>query len=384
MNVLFLSPHFPPQFWLFCSALKAEGATVLGIADAPWHELRPELQQALTDYIHVPQMENGEAVLRATALLVHRHGRLDRIDSHNEHWLELEARLRLDFNVWGQRPADTARNRSKTGMREIFRAAGIPCSEGERFQSPAQARAFVGRCGLPVVFKPDVGVGAARTFKVSTHAELERTLTEPLDGFVIERFEPGHLTSFDGLVDRDGRIVFALSHVFSSGVMDIVNERRTMFYYSRRDLPPLLEEYGRRAVEAFGIRERFFHFEFFVEQGGFRALEGNIRPPGGFTTDMMNWSCDIDVYKLWAQVVTGKDLSGFRYERLFHIAHVGRRTGVTYRLDHEALLRELGVSVVWHHAMPPVLAGAMGDYIYMLREKNEAKLLELIGRVGAT
>jgi hypothetical protein len=35
-------------------------------------------------------------VLRACGHFTHRHGRIDRIDSHNEHWLATEARLRED------------------------------------------------------------------------------------------------------------------------------------------------------------------------------------------------------------------------------------------------------------------------------------------------
>src|SRR5262245_9178967 len=126
MNVVFLSPHFPPQFWLFCRALQEEGATVLGIGEPAAHELPPELLGCMAAWYQVPDMSRYDDVLRAVAFLVHRHGRIDRIDSHNEHWLELEARLREDFNIPGQRPADTARNRSKSQMRAIFKASGIP------------------------------------------------------------------------------------------------------------------------------------------------------------------------------------------------------------------------------------------------------------------
>ena len=50
MNVVFLSPHFPPNWYLFATALHEQGANVLGIADAPYEELRPELRDALTEY----------------------------------------------------------------------------------------------------------------------------------------------------------------------------------------------------------------------------------------------------------------------------------------------------------------------------------------------
>ena len=49
MNVVFLSPHFPPHYYNFCRQLKAAGAHVLGIADAPYDSLSDDLRAALTD-----------------------------------------------------------------------------------------------------------------------------------------------------------------------------------------------------------------------------------------------------------------------------------------------------------------------------------------------
>ena len=66
-----------------------------------------------------------------------------------------------------------------------------------------------------------------------------------------------------------------------------------------------LEEAGRRTARAFDVRGRFFHFEFFRadRDGGIVALEVNLRPPGGLTTDMFNYANDIDIYREWARVV---------------------------------------------------------------------------------
>ena len=71
--------------------LREAGVNVLGVGDASWEELRPELQAALCDYVHVPDMNHYDAMLRALGLFTHRHGKLDGIDSNNEHWLPVEA-----------------------------------------------------------------------------------------------------------------------------------------------------------------------------------------------------------------------------------------------------------------------------------------------------
>ena len=35
MNFVFISPHFPENYWNFCDRLRANGVNVLGIGDAP-------------------------------------------------------------------------------------------------------------------------------------------------------------------------------------------------------------------------------------------------------------------------------------------------------------------------------------------------------------
>ena len=49
MNFVSLSPHFPPNYYPFCARLKGLGVNVLGLADAPYETLRPELREALTE-----------------------------------------------------------------------------------------------------------------------------------------------------------------------------------------------------------------------------------------------------------------------------------------------------------------------------------------------
>lgn len=386
MNVLFLSPHFPPQFWLFCAALKAEGVTVLGLADTPWEALPGPVRGALDGYLPVYTMgdfaHRYDEVRAAVSHLVERFGRIDRIDSLNEYWLPLEARLREDFDVPGPRPAELALHRSKTGMSAVFRGAGVPFPEGQRVETAEEVRQFARSHGYPLVLKPDTGVGAARTWRVNDEAELEASLGGVTPGYRVEVFDPGKLVSFDGLCDREGRILFETSHVYSSGVMDIVNRGLDVFYWSRRALPENLVDLGRRSVAAFGVRERFFHVEFFeAEDGALRALEINLRPPGGFTTDMMNYACDFDLYALWARVLAGRDVSGFRYERRYHSAHASRRHGRSYRLPTEALPGLLGERLVIAREVPKVLSTAMGDEMYLLRSPDEAALLEAIALV---
>ena len=105
MNVVFLSPHFPLNFWQFVARLREAGANALAIGDEPWERLRPELRTAVTEYYRVTDMHRYDELVRGLGFLTFRHGKLDRLDSMSEYWLRTEARLREDFNVPGLRPA---------------------------------------------------------------------------------------------------------------------------------------------------------------------------------------------------------------------------------------------------------------------------------------
>jgi hypothetical protein len=378
MNFVFLSPNFPPHYELFCRALASRGVRVLGIGDAPPPLLGEGLRRALADYVPVVDLSDEDAMRRAFALLIHRHGRISHVESLNEHWLPVEARLREDFNVPGPRPLRVLRERSKLAMAGVFDAASIPAPRTERVSSPAQVRRFVEKFGFPVVFKPDVGVGAASTFEVRDAAALDRALEGPLDDLVVQEHVDGGVTSFDGLTDREGRIVFRVSFQYCRGVMEIVRDQLDVYYYTRRSIPPALERLGRRMVEAYDIRGRFFHAELFeLPDGSYRALEMNFRPPGGFTTDLMNYACDVDVYGLYADVVAGRDTSGFEYELRYHCAHVSRRER-PYAMSHEALVRELGPALMMTRDIPRPISVAMGSPVYVVRHQDEEELMRLI------
>ncbi|HEY7528181.1 MAG TPA: hypothetical protein VH660_03450, partial [Candidatus Deferrimicrobiaceae bacterium] len=130
MNFVYLSPHFPPNYYRFCVQLNRLGATVLGLADSPYDSLRPELKEALTEYYRVEDLHRYDQLLRGCGYFTHRYGKLDRIDSHNEYWLETEARLRTDFNMYGIKGGEIAAVKSKSLMKARFRDAGVAVARG--------------------------------------------------------------------------------------------------------------------------------------------------------------------------------------------------------------------------------------------------------------
>ena len=377
MNIVFLSPNFPPNFERFCVHLRALGANVLGLADQPYGTLSAELRAALTEYYLVPDLHNYDELLRAVGFFTHRYGKIDRIESLNEHWLETEARLRTDFNVEGFRLDDLPAIKRKSAMKARFTAAGVDTARAMLVTSPQEARDFAAQVGFPLVAKPDIGVGATRTYKIDDQPGLEVFLEQPLAGYLLEEFVNGVIQTFDGLTDRRGQPVFFTSMQYSSGVMEVVNQDDDLYYYTQRDIPADIAHAGRAIIAAFGLRERFFHFEFFrTPEGRLVALEVNVRPPGGLSVDMFNYANDIDLYYEWANLLV-RDRFDARYDWPYHACYIGRKHSKRYVHSHEAALGRFGARIVHQQPMAPMFRRAMGDHGYIARAPELEDVLEV-------
>lgn len=378
MNFVYLSPHFPPNYEAFSVELHRHGVKVLGLGDAPYDSLSPRLREALTEYYQVQDMHDYDHLVRALGYFTYHHGKLHRLDSHAEYWLETEARLREDFNIPGLRTDELISMKRKSLMKKKFVEAGVNAIEGEVARDHDHALEIAGRLGFPLVAKPDIGVGAAATYRFLNTEDLSRFYREqnPQD-YILEQFIEGTLVSFDGLTDRDGEPILLASHVFSAGIMDVVGDDLDMYYYSLRELPEDLEKAGRAILNVYRPKERFFHFEFFRrhKDQALVALEVNMRPPGGLTTDMFNYANDIDIYQQWARVVAGQPFDAV-IKRPYHVCYVGRKDSRPYLHPHQELLERAGELLCHEERIQSIFRGAIGDQGYLLRSPDPEELLQ--------
>ncbi|MDD2772702.1 MAG: ATP-grasp domain-containing protein [Elusimicrobiales bacterium] len=385
MNFLFVSPHFPPNYRNFCAALKREGCTVLGLGDGKFSCFDPELKAALDWYCQVDDMHNYDELVRACGFLTGRFGKLDRIESLNEYWLSTDAKLRHDFNVFGVKPENIPFIRHKSEMKKIFALCGVAHARGRLVPDLASAQSLAAELGYPVVIKPDDGVGANMAFRVESAARLEELW--PLTAgrhFIMEECLHGDICTFDGLTDRDGNIIFCTSHNYGQSPMDMLHYDGDISYYSVREIPADLEAAGRALVAGFGVKERFFHMEFFRRKdGSLCAMEVNMRPPGGMTMDMFNFACDFDLYGIWAALVAhGK--ADFAWSRKYFCAYASRKDTRRYLHSHDDALAHCGMMAAYHGPMPQAFSRYMGSYGYILRSPELPQLLEALDYLQKT
>lgn len=375
-NVVFISPNFPTNYWKFCRELKNNGMNVLGIGDQPYDELGGGLKDSLTEYYKVGSLEDYDQVYRAVAFFIFKYGRIDWLESNNEYWLEQDARLRTDFHITsGFQTSDMPRIKYKSKMKEYYARVGIPTARYHLVEGLEDCRAFIAEVGYPVVVKPDNGVGAAHTYKLSCDQDLVHFLEEmPRDvPYIMEEFVHAEVNSYDAIIDADGEPMFETGNVTPMSIMDIVNDNDNSIYYIVKDLPEDTRAAGRAAVKSFGVKSRFVHFEFFRltrdqeglgKKGQVIGLEVNMRPCGGFTPDMINFAHSTNVYKIWADMIAF-GCSDMPVGEHSFCAFAGRRDGKDFVLDHRALMEKYGPRMRMVDRIPDALSGAMGNQMYV-------------------
>lgn len=351
------------------------GVNVLGIGDCPYDELDGMLKDSLTEYYKVSSLEDYDQVFRAVAFFAFRYGKPDWLESNNEYWLRQDARLREAFNIQtGVMPKQLASWQSKAAMKPVYRAAGIPCAREHMVTDLEAALAFIDSIGgYPVFAKPDTGVGASDTFKITNEAELKAFFAAKPDAqYIMEEFVFGDIYSYDAICAEDGKIIFESSFMCPN-VAETVNEDQEMMYYVLPQVPDQLREYGRKALKGFNVSRRFVHFEFFRlrdakkglgEAGQFVGLEANMRPAGGYTPDLINFAHSTDVYKIWADMVAygWHEMPAEARDR--YCVFAGRKDSHVHTVTDQDILEKYSDSLVMHGRMPDAFADAMGNHMY--------------------
>lgn len=375
-NFIFISPNFPTNYWLFCRELKKNGMNVLGIGDQPYNELSADLKASLNEYYKVSNLENYDEVYRAVAFLIFKHGPIDWLESNNEYWLERDAKLRTAFHITsGFQVEDMPRIKYKSKMKTYYRKAGIPVARYHLVDTVEGCKNFIRRVKYPVIVKPDNGVGASDTHKLSNDEDLKRffEVKDPAVTYIMEEFVHAEVNSYDAIIDSKGEPLFETGNVTPNSIMDIVNDNDNSIYYILKELPEDTRAAGRATVKAFGVKSRFVHFEFFRltedqkslgKKGQVVALEVNMRPCGGFSPDMMDFAHSTDVYKIWADMIAFDKSSLPEGEHAF-CAYAGRRDGKDFVYSHAEIMSKYAANMKMVGRIPDALSGAMGNQMYV-------------------
>lgn len=387
MNFIFLSPNFPKTYWNFCRSLKNNGIRVLGMGDENYDCLPQELRESLDEYFHVESLENYEEVYRGCAFFAFKYGKIDWIESNNEYWLERDARLRSDFNVCSGLKSDRVSHiKYKSQMKQFYRRAGVPVARYHIVTTLKEGMSFIKEVGFPVIVKPDNGVGANATYRLSNENEVEDFYRSiPNITYIMEEYIDGTIISYDGIAGKNKEIIFETEHIYPDSIMDLVNEQKDVWFYSKVKIDSDLQKTGRKVIETFDTNSRFFHTEYFRlkkdkeglgKKGQLVGLEVNMRPPGGYIPDMIDFAHDVSVYQIWANMIAYNEGRFNKDNTKFCSVYAAKRKQYKYLHTNEQVYQKYDKHIMMHEEMPEVFAHAMGDDAMIARFDTEKQAIE--------
>lgn len=394
MRVLFISPDFPQEMPLFCTALAEAGAEVIGLGEGPVERFPDEVRAALSGLIEARDDATMINAVRAAAA----RKPFDRIECLWEPGVTMAAELREALGVPGLNVEQTRAFRDKEVMKAALEKAGLRVPRHGRANTEHHVRELIEEIGYPIIIKPIAGAGSADTYRLDNEAELQGVLPNlrHVPEVSVEEYVDGEEYTFDTIC-ANGSVLFQNvswyrpKPLIGRSVQWISPQTVGLRDIESKDLASG-RELGLGVLKALGFENGFTHMEWFRRPNGEAVFcEIACRPPGARSVDVMNQVVDGNLFKVWAEsVVTGKVAEPPK--RQYNAAVIFKRAqgeGRIVRIEGlDPLLSDFGPNVVGVDLLP---IGAprrnwkqtlLSDGFVTLRHPDLATLTGMADRVG--
>jgi hypothetical protein len=396
-TVIMISPGYPSEMPHFTRGLAQVGARVLGLGDQPAGALPEKARHSLTDYLRVRNLWDEEAVVREVAAWT-AGKRIDRVECLWEPGVVLAARIREAIGVPGISVEQAFAFRNKEKMKQVLDAAGIRTPRHVAVRTVAGCWAAAERIGYPLILKPIAGAGSADTYRVNDEDELRAVLPrlEHVQEVSVEEFVDGEEFTFDTLSINGKPAYYNIAWYRPRPLVARSTEWISPQVVALRDNSPAnLQggiEMGYQVLKALGFENGFTHMEWYRKADG-EVVFGEIggRPPGAHQVDQMNYACDIDVFRGWAETVVHSSMSE-NVQRLYNVANIYKRAqgqGRIQRIDGlEKLRAKWGKAIVWENLLPlgsprrSWLQTLVSDGFLVVRHPDLETTLQMADEVG--
>lgn len=288
-----------------------EGVTLGIISQDPEHYF-PEYYRQRMPIETVHDITSWEALLHASQSLARRYGKPRRIVSITEQVQVQVAMVREHMGIDGMSVEAIRGFRDKGLMKEKFRKAGVPCARHVAAYDKESARKFAEEVGFPLCVKPIDGAASQATFKVENAGVLEEILhasapnsSRPLQ---IEEFVTGEEHSFETLSVNGKHLWHSLTHYEPTPLNVMQNPWIQWRIYSPKEVTSKkyndIKKAAKKALDCLGMETGLTHLEWFRRTDGTVAVnEVAARPPGAQICTLMNRSHDMDLFRIWAEMM---------------------------------------------------------------------------------
>lgn len=313
-RAVFVAPFYLETTARFLRAAAALPDVRLAVISQEPAERLPEgLAERLAGYLRVGNALDSGALAAAAAELGHDLGgppeRLIGVLEYLQVPLA-EARERLGIEGMSVEAAHNFREKSR--MKDVLRAAGVPCARHRLAASPEAAEGFAREVGFPLVIKPPAGAGARATHRIDNGRELAEALAlfQPAPGqpVLLEEFLLGTEHSFDSVFVGGRPVWHSLTRYLPTPLETLENPWIQWCVLLPREVDDPRYDDVRKiafgAVAALGMVTGLSHLEWFrLRDGRVAVSEVAARPPGAQIVPLISYAHDLDLFAAWARLM---------------------------------------------------------------------------------
>ncbi len=321
VHVVFVAPKFLENTNRYVRAFaRLDGVRLSVISEDPQEAIPTDLKDRIAGHYQVRNPLDGAQLTTATRAIAASLGRVDRITGALEQLQIPLAQVRDALGIEGI-DGEVARNfRDKDRMKTVLRAAGVPVAASALVRSYGELRAFVERVGLPVIVKPQAGLGTRSTWRIEREEDLTAmqrpevcpSAHRPLQ---VEEFVRAREHTCETVTVR-GEPVWRSGTRYLPTPLEVLEtpwiqycvllpreaDDPTWTRFAPVNTAALAALFGRSATTAAGTA--LTHMEWFLrDDGSMLVNEVGARPPGVHIMPLMSLAHGTDLFADWAELI---------------------------------------------------------------------------------
>ncbi len=251
-------------------------------------------------------------------------GPIDRIIAFSENLLVVASQLRQRFDIPGPGIEETQLVKDKVLMKTRLQEKGIRVPQFARLPkalSNEVANKLISKIGFPVIIKPVDGASSIGVSRVDNQQQLQdkiATLAESHYEWEIEEFIEGDIYHVDGLVDKNGKMLFCTACRYINTCIEFDHNSPlggVMAHYDSDEYKGI-EAFTQQSLSALNFKRCPFHLELFVTKDNeIVFLEVAARVSGVDIPDMLVDVLGVNPFEHWINLIlTGETSIRPRYD----------------------------------------------------------------------
>lgn len=320
-HVVFVAPRFLENTNRFVRAFAALDDVTFSVISADPEGAIPEVfRPRIAGHYQVRNPLDAGEIAQATRALGKGVGKVDRLTGALEQLQMPLAMVRDALDLEGMRVETAQAFRDKDRMKAVLRKAGVPVAKSALASSMDDLRAFVDQVGYPVIVKPQAGVGARATYRVSSKEDLAALVAQgvvptPQKPLQAEEFVRAREHTCETVTVRGEPVWRSGTRYFPSPLevletpwvqycvllpRETDDTDHTRFHAT--NTAALSALFGDSAKTAAG--SALTHMEWFLREDGTALVnEVGARPPGVGIMPLMGLAHDMDFFGAWAELI---------------------------------------------------------------------------------